>query len=121
VTVGLTPQVLVVGAGPTGLLLAAEMVQPSVILTPLPEQRWRVYLRRLSGTSDLVAEAGEVLEQYAPGVSFAAVENPRRFRCQSGADVESAHASRPGDGSPRGGRCFRARPVIPEVTGGGRR
>jgi 2-polyprenyl-6-methoxyphenol hydroxylase-like FAD-dependent oxidoreductase len=58
----------------------AYLDQPSVIMTPLPEQRWRVYLRPLSGTSDLVAEAGEVLEQYAPGVSFAAVENPRRFR-----------------------------------------
>jgi 2-polyprenyl-6-methoxyphenol hydroxylase-like FAD-dependent oxidoreductase len=57
--------------------------QPPVILTPLPERRWRVYLRPTSDTSDLVAEAGEVLRRYAPGATFTDVENPVRFHCQS--------------------------------------
>jgi 2-polyprenyl-6-methoxyphenol hydroxylase-like FAD-dependent oxidoreductase len=57
--------------------------QPPVILTPLPEQRWRVYLRPTSDSSDLVAEAGEVIRRYAPGARFTEVENPARFHCQS--------------------------------------
>jgi 2-polyprenyl-6-methoxyphenol hydroxylase-like FAD-dependent oxidoreductase len=61
----------------------AYLDQPPVIMTPLPGQRWRVYLRPVSETSDLVAEAGEVLGHYALAVRFDAVENPTRFRCQS--------------------------------------
>jgi 2-polyprenyl-6-methoxyphenol hydroxylase-like FAD-dependent oxidoreductase len=56
---------------------------PPVILTPLPGRRWRVYLRPTSDTSDLVAEAGEVIRRYQPGVTFAEVENPARFHCHS--------------------------------------
>ena len=57
--------------------------QPPVILTPLPERRWRVYLRPTSDSSDLVAEAGEVIRRYQPGARFTEVENPTRFHCHS--------------------------------------
>jgi 2-polyprenyl-6-methoxyphenol hydroxylase-like FAD-dependent oxidoreductase len=57
--------------------------QPPVILTPLPERRWRVYLRPTSDSSDLIAEAGEVLRSYAPGATFTEIENPTRFHCHS--------------------------------------
>lgn len=56
---------------------------PPVILSPLPGRRWRVYLRPTSDTSDLVAEAGEVIRRYQPGVAFAEIENPTRFQCHS--------------------------------------
>jgi len=62
---------------------SVHLDRPPVILTPLPGQRWRVYLRPTSETSDLIVEASEVLERYAPGVRFTGVENPTRFRCHS--------------------------------------
>jgi 2-polyprenyl-6-methoxyphenol hydroxylase-like FAD-dependent oxidoreductase len=64
-------------------LVFAHLDRPPVILTPLPERRWRVYTRPTSDSSDLVAEAGEVLRRYAPGVRLAEVENPTRFHCHS--------------------------------------
>ncbi len=64
-------------------IVLAYFDQPPVIMTPLPERRWRIYLRPTSETSDLVAEAGGVLLNYAPRARFTAVENPRRFRCHS--------------------------------------
>jgi 2-polyprenyl-6-methoxyphenol hydroxylase-like FAD-dependent oxidoreductase len=64
-------------------LVFAHFDQPTVILTPLPERRWRVYLRRASDSSDLVAEAGEVLRRYKPGATFTEVDNLARFRCHS--------------------------------------
>jgi len=54
-----------------------------VILTALPDRRWRVYLRPSAPDSDLVADATTTLHRYAPGMSFAAVENPTRFHCHS--------------------------------------
>jgi 2-polyprenyl-6-methoxyphenol hydroxylase-like FAD-dependent oxidoreductase len=57
--------------------------QPPLILTPLPGKRWRAYVRPTTDSADLVAEAAEVLERYAPGATFAAVENPTRFHCHS--------------------------------------
>jgi 2-polyprenyl-6-methoxyphenol hydroxylase-like FAD-dependent oxidoreductase len=39
---------------------------PAVILTALPKQRWRVYLRPTSQESDLLADATETLRAYAP-------------------------------------------------------
>jgi len=80
-----------------------------VILTPLPDRRWRVYLRPTSETSDLVAEAGEVLRRHLPGVGFTAVENPTRFRCHSRVAAryrsgrillagDAAHACTPAEG-----------------------
>jgi 2-polyprenyl-6-methoxyphenol hydroxylase-like FAD-dependent oxidoreductase len=62
---------------------SAHLDQPPVILTPLPGRRWRVYLRPTSDTSDLVAEASEVIGRYTPGATFADVENPTRFHCHS--------------------------------------
>ncbi len=56
---------------------------PAVILTPLPKQRWRVYLRPTSQESDLLADAAETLRAYAPATSFVDVENPTRFRCHT--------------------------------------
>lgn len=61
----------------------AHLDRPPVILTPLPGRRWRVYLRPTSETSDLVTEAEEVLLRHLPGVGFAGVEHPTRFRCHS--------------------------------------
>jgi 2-polyprenyl-6-methoxyphenol hydroxylase-like FAD-dependent oxidoreductase len=54
-----------------------------VILTALPGQRWRVYLRPSSPESDLVAEATSVMRLYAPAVSFVDVEHPTRFHCHT--------------------------------------
>ena len=61
----------------------AHLDVPPVILTPLPERRWRVYLRPTSDTSDLLEDAGEIVRRYAPQVTFADVENPTRFHCHS--------------------------------------
>ncbi len=54
---------------------------PPVILMPMPDRRWRVYMRPSSNESDLVAEATEVLHRYLPEGEFTGVENPARFRC----------------------------------------
>ncbi len=62
---------------------SVHLDQPPVILTPLPDRRWRVYLRPTSDHSDLVDEARGVLDLYAPGVTFVQVTNPNRFRCHS--------------------------------------
>jgi 2-polyprenyl-6-methoxyphenol hydroxylase-like FAD-dependent oxidoreductase len=83
--------------------------QPPVILTPLPGKRWRVYLRPSSGTSDLVADAGEVVRRYAPDAVFVEVENPVRFHCHARVAErfrssrvllagDAAHASTPAEG-----------------------
>jgi 2-polyprenyl-6-methoxyphenol hydroxylase-like FAD-dependent oxidoreductase len=64
-------------------LVFAHLDRPPVILTPLPERRWRVYLRPTSEESDLVAEAGEMIRRYEPDANFTGVENPARFHCQS--------------------------------------
>jgi 2-polyprenyl-6-methoxyphenol hydroxylase-like FAD-dependent oxidoreductase len=64
-------------------LVSVHLDQPPVILTPLPGRRWRIYMRSTSDESDLVAEAGKVLERYVPGVTFTEVENPTRFYCHS--------------------------------------
>jgi 2-polyprenyl-6-methoxyphenol hydroxylase-like FAD-dependent oxidoreductase len=90
-------------------LVSVHLDQPPVILTPLPGHRWRVYLRPTSRTSDLVAEAGEVLQRYAPGVRLVGVESPGRFRCHSRVAAsyrsgrvllagDAAHACTPAEG-----------------------
>jgi 2-polyprenyl-6-methoxyphenol hydroxylase-like FAD-dependent oxidoreductase len=82
---------------------------PLVMLTPLPARRWRVYLRPTSDSSDLVAEAGEVLRRYQPGVGFAEIENQTRFHCHSRVAAryrsgrvllagDAAHACTPAEG-----------------------
>ena len=64
-------------------LVFAFLDQPPLILTPLPERRWRAYARPTSDSSDLVAEAEGVLRRYKPAARFAGVENPARFHCHS--------------------------------------
>jgi 2-polyprenyl-6-methoxyphenol hydroxylase-like FAD-dependent oxidoreductase len=54
-----------------------------VILTALPTQRWRVYLRPSSPDSDLVADAASTMRRYLPAVHFDNVANPARFHCHS--------------------------------------
>ncbi len=54
-----------------------------VILTALPGQRWRVYLRPSSDESDVVADAASTLRIYVPNASFVDVENPTRFHCHT--------------------------------------
>jgi 2-polyprenyl-6-methoxyphenol hydroxylase-like FAD-dependent oxidoreductase len=63
--------------------ILAYLDTPAVILTALPKQRWRVYLRPTSHESDLLADATETLRAYAPSTSFVDVENPTRFRCHT--------------------------------------
>ncbi len=52
-----------------------------VILTALPDQRWRVYLIPSSPTSDLVDDASSTISPHLPTLGFAGVENPTRFHC----------------------------------------
>ena len=52
-----------------------------IILTALPDQRWRVYLRPSSDSSDLVADAAGTLAIYLPEATFTDVANPTRFHC----------------------------------------
>jgi 2-polyprenyl-6-methoxyphenol hydroxylase-like FAD-dependent oxidoreductase len=62
---------------------AAYLDVPPVILTPLPGRRWRVYLRPTSESSDLVADAAQVVRAYQPQIAFTDVDNPVRFHCHS--------------------------------------
>ncbi|WP_159350466.1 FAD-dependent monooxygenase [Roseomonas harenae] len=54
-----------------------------VILTALPKQRWRVYLRPSAPDSDLVTDALSTLGRYLPKVSFDDIANPTRFHCHT--------------------------------------
>jgi 2-polyprenyl-6-methoxyphenol hydroxylase-like FAD-dependent oxidoreductase len=54
-----------------------------IILTAIPGERWRVYLRPSSDESDLIADATSTLHIYAPSASFVNVENPTRFTCHT--------------------------------------
>ncbi len=62
---------------------AAYLDASPLILTALPDDRWRVYLRPEAEEGDLVAEAAAVLQRYLPQARFSAVENPSRFHCHS--------------------------------------
>lgn len=54
-----------------------------VILTALPNRRWRVYLRPTSAESDLVDDATSAVGQYVAAAEFVDVANPTRFHCAS--------------------------------------
>lgn len=54
-----------------------------VIMTALPERRWRVYLRPSSPDSDLVIDASSTVSCYLPAIGFDDVANPRRFHCHT--------------------------------------
>jgi 2-polyprenyl-6-methoxyphenol hydroxylase-like FAD-dependent oxidoreductase len=56
---------------------------PPVILTALPEQRWRIYLRPSSPEADLVDEAARVISRYQPRASLVDVRNPSVFHCHT--------------------------------------
>ena len=64
-------------------LVNAFLDQPPLILTPLPEHRWRAYLRPTADDADVVTEATDALERYGPGAHFVEVGSPARFRCHS--------------------------------------
>ena len=57
--------------------------EPPVILTSLPERRWRVYLRPTSDDSDLIADATSTLQTYLPRLAFDNITHPTRFHCHS--------------------------------------
>lgn len=61
----------------------AYLDEVPVILTSLPNKRWRVYLRPSSRESDLLKDATTTLQCYWPNIRFEAVENPTRFYCHS--------------------------------------
>jgi len=80
-----------------------------LILSPLPDERWRVYMKPSSEESDLVAEATSTLRGYLPSATFVDVENPTRFTCYTKVATkyragrvflagDSAHVSSPGEG-----------------------
>ncbi|QRG09475.1 FAD-dependent monooxygenase [Xanthobacter dioxanivorans] len=54
-----------------------------VILTALPDRRWRVYLRPSTEDSDLVADASATIARYLPSSRFEDVANPTRFQCHT--------------------------------------
>lgn len=55
----------------------------AVMLTALPDRRFRVYLRPTSPDSDLVADAFSTIGRYLPDARFEDVENPVRFHCHT--------------------------------------
>jgi hypothetical protein len=61
----------------------AYLDEVPVILTALPNQRWRVYLRPSSPSSDLVADASSTISRYLARFGFDGVENPTRFHCHT--------------------------------------
>ena len=64
-------------------ITSAHFDETLVILTPLPGERYRVYLRPPAGTTDLEATARAILDRYSPGVTFTNVANPTPFRCHA--------------------------------------
>ena len=90
-------------------LVFAHLDQPPLILTPLPHDRWRAYLRPTSPDSDLVEQATAELHRYVPQARFEAIENPGRFHCHSRVAAryrdgrvllagDAAHACSPNEG-----------------------
>ena len=61
----------------------AYLDEPPVILTALPQRRWRVYLRPTSEKSDLIADAASTLSRYLPKIAFDGVTHPTRFHCHT--------------------------------------
>jgi 2-polyprenyl-6-methoxyphenol hydroxylase-like FAD-dependent oxidoreductase len=64
-------------------VVSVQLDVPPVIMTPLPGDRWRVYLRPPSEDSDLVEVATDVVRRYSPKVRFTDVENAASFHCHS--------------------------------------
>ncbi len=62
-----------------------------VLLTPLPERRWRAYVRPDGPDSDIVAETAAALAAYEPEVRLAGTSEPRRFDCHSRVAASYSH------------------------------
>ncbi len=75
--------VTLVGWPDTYDVIYAYLDETPVILTALPQQRWRVYLRPSSSESDLVADAASTIKRYYPTIGFDDIANPTRFHCHS--------------------------------------
>jgi 2-polyprenyl-6-methoxyphenol hydroxylase-like FAD-dependent oxidoreductase len=54
-----------------------------VIMTALPDHRWRVYLRPSSPDSDLVVDAALTIGRYHREVALNDISNPNRFHCHT--------------------------------------
>ncbi len=54
-----------------------------LLLTALPDHRWRAYLRPTSPEADLVAEASSTIGRYHREVVLERVTNPARFHCHT--------------------------------------
>jgi 2-polyprenyl-6-methoxyphenol hydroxylase-like FAD-dependent oxidoreductase len=61
----------------------AYLDETPVILTALPGQRWRVYLRPTSPDSDLVTDASSTILRYHPEVVLKDAANAARFHCHT--------------------------------------
>lgn len=61
----------------------AYLEEIPVILTALPQRRWRAYVRPSSLESDSVADAVSTIKRYHPTIRFEDVANPTRFHCHS--------------------------------------
>ncbi len=88
---------------------AAFLDTPTVILTPLPGRRWRVYQRPESDDADLVEGATQAVRRYKPEIEYVEIENPTRFQCHSRVATtfrsgrvllagDAAHACSPAEG-----------------------
>jgi 2-polyprenyl-6-methoxyphenol hydroxylase-like FAD-dependent oxidoreductase len=61
----------------------AYLDEIAVILTALPGERWRVYLRPSGDDSDLLTDATATLRRYLAAFRFENVTNPVRFHCHT--------------------------------------
>ena len=61
----------------------AYLDETTVILTALPQRRWRVYLRQTTAESDIVTDSLSTLRRYLPDLCFTDVANPTRFYCHA--------------------------------------
>jgi 2-polyprenyl-6-methoxyphenol hydroxylase-like FAD-dependent oxidoreductase len=90
-------------------MAASYLDTPSMIMTPLPGRRWRVYLRPDTWDTDLVEDATELLHRYQPAATYVDIEHPTRFQCHSRVATafrsdrlllagDAAHACSPAEG-----------------------
>ena len=90
-------------AGPTRTRRTTRYLDElPVILTALPERRWRVYLRPSSPDSDLVADAASTLRRYRPATALrrtsrtrTASTATRKWRRATGRAASCSPATRP--------------------------
>jgi 2-polyprenyl-6-methoxyphenol hydroxylase-like FAD-dependent oxidoreductase len=61
----------------------AFMDEIPVILTALPQRRWRAYMRPRSPDCDLIADAAVTIRRYQPAFVFDDVTEPTRFHCHT--------------------------------------